>query len=130
MKIVRLDHLVLTVRDIDKTVQFYRDVLGMEEEVFGEGRIAMKFGNQKINLHQAGHEFEPKAAKPTPGSADLCFITDVPISEAMDHVRSMAVPIIEGLVKRTGANGLLQSFYLRDPDNNLIEVSTTYTVPS
>ncbi len=124
MKIVRLDHLVLTVQDIDKTVEFYCDVLGMEREVFGEGRVALKFGKQKINLHQAGNEFEPKAAKPTPGSADLCFVIDAPLSEAMDHVRSKGIPIIDGTVARTGACGPIQSFYFRDPDSNLIEVST------
>ena len=124
MKIVQLDHLVLTVQDIDKTVRFYCDVLGMEKEVFGKGRIALKFGEQKINLHQAGHEFEPKAARPTPGSADLCFITNAALSEAMDHVRRQGVSIIEGPVERTGATGPILSFYFRDPDGNLLEVST------
>lgn len=123
MNINRLDHLVLTVKDIDTTVQFYASVLGMEKEEFGAGRLALKFGNQKINLHQAGNEFEPKAQKPTPGSADLCFITEVPLAQAIDHVRNQGVDIIEGPVARTGATGPISSFYFRDPDQNLIEVS-------
>ena len=123
MNIDRLDHLVLTVRDIEITVQFYVTVLGMEKEEFGAGRLALKFGNQKINLHQAGKEFEPKAQRPTPGSADLCFITEIPLSQAMDHVRNKGVAIIEGPVARTGATGPINSFYFRDPDMNLIEVS-------
>jgi catechol 2,3-dioxygenase-like lactoylglutathione lyase family enzyme len=123
MKINRLDHLVLTVKDIEITAQFYVSVLGMEKEIFGAGRLALKYGNQKINLHQAGKEFEPKAAKPTAGSADLCFITEVPLNEAMDHVRDCGVEIIEGPVARTGATGPINSFYFRDPDMNLIEVS-------
>ncbi len=123
MNINRLDHLVLTVKNIDITVQFYISVLGMEQEVFGAGRVALKYGNQKINLHQVGKEFEPKADKPTSGSADLCFITDVPLDDAMNHVRSQGVEIIEGPVKRTGATGQINSFYFRDPNLNLIEVS-------
>jgi catechol 2,3-dioxygenase-like lactoylglutathione lyase family enzyme len=123
MKIERLDHLVLTVKDIAITVQFYVSVLGMEKEEFGAGRLALKFGNQKINLHQVGKEFEPKAEKPTSGSADLCFITEIPLNEAMDHVQSKGVEIIEGPVIRTGAAGRINSFYFRDPDMNLIEVS-------
>jgi catechol 2,3-dioxygenase-like lactoylglutathione lyase family enzyme len=123
MKIDRLDHLVLTVKDIAITVQFYVTVLGMEKEEFGAGRLALKYGNQKINLHQVGKEFEPKADKPTSGSADVCFITDVPLEEAMDHVRSRGVAIIEGPVARTGATGPINSFYFRDPDMNLIEVA-------
>jgi catechol 2,3-dioxygenase-like lactoylglutathione lyase family enzyme len=123
MNINRLDHLVLTVKDIETTVQFYVAVLGMEKEEFGTGRLALRYGNQKINLHQVGKEFDPKADKPTSGSADLCFITDVPLNEAMDHVRSKGVAIIEGPVARTGATGPINSFYFRDPDMNLIEVS-------
>lgn len=123
MNISRLDHLVLTVMDIDTTVEFYVSVLGMEKEVFGAGRFALKYGNQKINLHQVGKEFEPKADRPTSGSADLCFITDVPLNEAMEHVRSKGIEIIEGSVTRTGATGPINSFYFRDPDMNLIEVS-------
>lgn len=123
MQIQRLDHLVLTVKDIETTVQFYVAVLGMQKEEFGAGRLALKYGNQKINLHQVGKEFEPKADKPTSGSADLCFITDVPLNEAIEHVRSKGVEIIEGPVKLTGAVGPINSFYFRDPDMNLIEVS-------
>jgi len=123
MNINRLDHLVLTVKNIEITVQFYVSVLGMEKEEFGAGRFALKYGNQKINLHQVGKEFEPKADKPTAGSADLCFITEVPLDEAIDHVRSRGVEIIEGPVARTGATGPITSFYFRDPDRNLIEVS-------
>jgi catechol 2,3-dioxygenase-like lactoylglutathione lyase family enzyme len=123
MKIERLDHLVLTVKDIAITVQFYVSVLGMEKEEFGAGRLALKYGNQKINLHQVGKEFEPKAENPTSGSADLCFITEVPLNDAMDHVRSKGVEILEGPVARTGATGPINSFYFRDPDMNLIEIS-------
>ena len=124
MNIDRLDHLVLTVKDIELTVNFYVSVLGMEKEEFGAGRVALKYGIQKINLHQAGKEFEPKAQKPTSGSADLCFITEIPLNEAMDHVRNQGIEIIEGPVARTGAAGPINSFYFRDPDLNLIEVST------
>jgi len=114
---------VLTVKEIETTVQFYVSVLGMEKEEFGAGRVALKFGKQKINLHQIGKEFEPKADKPTSGSADLCFITKVTLDEAMNHVRNKGVKIIEGPVPRTGATGPINSFYFRDPDMNLIEVS-------
>lgn len=123
MNINRLDHLVLTVQDIDATVRFYVTVLGMEKEEFGAGRVALKYGNQKINLHQSGKEFEPKAQTPTPGSADLCFITETPLAEALEHVRSKGVAILEGPVARTGATGPITSFYFRDPDLNLIEIS-------
>lgn len=123
MQIDRLDHLVLTVRDIDTTCDFYARVLGMESVTFGAGRKALSFGRQKINLHQAGKEFEPKAERPTPGSADLCFITATPLEAAMAHVRAAGVAIVEGPVARTGATGPIQSFYFRDPDLNLIEVS-------
>lgn len=122
-----LDHIVLTVRSIEDTVRFYTEVLGMEQEIFGTGRVALKFGAQKINLHELGKEFEPKANSPTPGSADVCFITDLPISEAYDRVSEKSVCIIEGIVSRTGAVGPIQSFYFRDPDHNLIEVSSYAT---
>ncbi len=122
-----IDHLVLTVKNIDETVRFYTVILGMDKEVFGEGRVALKFGLQKINLHQLGNEFEPKAKYPTPGSADLCFITNLPIQDALDRVAEKGVNIIEGIVDRTGAMGLIRSFYFRDPDNNLIEVSSYVT---
>ena len=123
MEITHLDHIVLTVQNLKKTVQFYCDVLGMEKEVFGNGRVALKYGNQKINLHEFGNEFEPKAKKPTLGSADLCFITKTPLNEAMTQVTSCGVEIIEGPVERTGAKGPIRSFYFRDPDHNLIEVA-------
>ncbi len=122
MKIDRLDHLVLTVRDIEATCRFYSTALRMEVVTFGAGRRALSFGKQKINLHEAGREFKPHAERPTPGSADLCFISAVPLSKAMDHLRACAVPIIEGPVERTGATGKMRSVYFRDPDQNLIEV--------
>ncbi len=123
MKIKHLDHLVLTVKDIEKTVHFYETVLGMKKDIFGDGRVSLKFGNQKINLHEAGKEFEPKANSPIPGSADLCFITDDDINIVIDHVQKNDVDIIEGPVERTGVMGKIISVYFRDPDYNLIEVS-------
>jgi catechol 2,3-dioxygenase-like lactoylglutathione lyase family enzyme len=123
VEISKLDHLVLTVRDIEKTTSFYVSVMGMKKEVFANGRVALKAGDQKINLHALGKEFEPKARKPTPGSADLCFITQTPLNDAMDDVKRCGVEIIEGPVERTGANGPIRSFYFRDPDDNLIEVA-------
>ncbi|GBE34028.1 virulence protein [bacterium BMS3Bbin06] len=124
MNIVNIDHIVLTVRDINKTIKFYESVLGMVSESFGRGRIALKFGTQKINLHEFGNELEPKASQPTPGSGDLCFITDRNLDEAINHVKSCGVKIIEGPVIRTEANGKIISFYIRDPDGNLIEVAS------
>jgi len=118
----RLDHLVLTVKDIDTTVSFYTQVLGMKKEVFKETRIALKYGNQKINLHKLGNKFEPKAQNVKEGSADLCFIIDTPILQAKEYIESLNIEIIEGIVNRTGANGEIQSIYLRDPDMNLIEL--------
>ena len=123
MDITNIDHIVLTVKNINKTVQFYESVLGMVGESFGEGRIALKFGNQKINLHEQGDEFEPRANKPTPGSNDLCFLTNSKLEVVMKHVISKRVKIIEGPVARTGATGPIISFYFRDPDQNLIEVA-------
>lgn len=124
MEISHLDHLVLTVSNIEQTVNFYTSVLGMKKEVFGNNRVALVFGQQKINLHQAGHEFEPKSNYPVPGSADLCFINRTPLEEAMEEVRNNGIDIIEGPVKRTGATGPIQSFYIRDPDLNLVEIAT------
>lgn len=124
MRIDRLDHLVLTVADIDATVDFYVRVLGMEEVVFGAGRRALAFGASKINLHEAGREFEPKAARPTPGSADLCLITEAPLDLVTAELRRHGVAIEEGPVERTGATGPITSVYLRDPDGNLIEIAT------
>lgn len=123
MEISKLDHFVLTVRDTEETVSFYTSVMGMKKEMFGQGRIALKYGDQKINIHALGDKFEPKASKPVPGSADLCFITKTPLNEAISHVKSFGVEIIEGPVERRGANGTILSFYFRDPDNNLIEVA-------
>lgn len=123
MKIASIDHIVLTVKDIEETVDFYQSVLGMDVELFGGNRVALKFGNQKLNLHKDGSELEPKASRPVPGSVDLCFITETAIEVAMEHVRSKGVDIIEGPVARTGATGKIMSFYFRDPDGNLIEVA-------
>ncbi|MDF1999105.1 VOC family protein [Peribacillus frigoritolerans] len=123
MKISRLDHLVLTVKNIDKTCEFYNQVLGMEVITFGEGRKALHFGKQKINLHEVGKEFEPKAKTPMSGTADLCFITDVPMLDVIDHLDNYGAYIEEGPVKRTGALGSITSIYTRDPDGNLIEIS-------
>lgn len=123
MKISHLDHLVLTVADILTTTNFYEKVLGMKAVSFGAGRIALEFGNQKINLHQLGKEFEPKAQNVRSGSADLCFIIGTDLFDAMEHVKNQGVTIMEGPVKRTGAQGAITSFYFRDPDGNLIEVS-------
>ncbi len=123
MKIESLDHLVLTVKDIDITLSFYSTVLGMNAVTFGGGRKALSFGVQKINLHQYGKEFEPKANQPSPGSADLCFLTSVPLTEIVSHLAACGVPVIEGPVQRTGATGPILSVYIRDPDMNLIEVA-------
>ncbi|XP_014680486.1 PREDICTED: glyoxalase domain-containing protein 5-like, partial [Priapulus caudatus] len=122
-----IDHVVLTVKNIPISIEFYARVLGMRAIQFGDAyknpRIALKFGQQKINLHEAGDEFEPKARTPTPGSADLCLITENDLAQAMAYMESCNVEIIEGPVERTGAVGKLQSFYIRDPDFNLIEIS-------
>jgi catechol 2,3-dioxygenase-like lactoylglutathione lyase family enzyme len=123
MELDRLDHLVLTVADVARSIDFYTRVLGMREVTFGEGRKALAFGRHKLNLHQAGREFLPHALAPLPGSADLCFVAATPLEAAMAHVRACGVAIEEGPVARTGATGAMTSFYLRDPDGNLIEVS-------
>ena len=123
MRVNRIDHLVLTVADIDRSVEFYTRVMGMDKIEFGEGRIALAFGEQKINLHQLGQEFEPKAKNVRQGSADLCFIVDTSIAQAITEFRQQGIEIIEGPVDRTGARGNIVSAYLRDPDGNLIEVS-------
>ncbi|CAH2300225.1 Hypothetical predicted protein [Pelobates cultripes] len=122
-QIKHLDHLVLTVRCLEKTVKFYTEVLGMEVTTFKGNRKALSFGIQKINLHEAGKEFEPKANLPTPGSADLCLITETPISTVLKHLQDCGVKLEEGPVPRTGAVGEIISVYFRDPDHNLIEVS-------
>lgn len=123
MKISHLDHLVLTVSNIKTTCNFYQTVLGFEVITFKGDRKALQFGNQKINLHQQGKEFEPKALQPTPGSADLCFISETPISEVIAHLNQLNIQIEEGPVERTGAMHPILSVYIRDPDQNLIEIS-------
>jgi catechol 2,3-dioxygenase-like lactoylglutathione lyase family enzyme len=123
LRIARLDHLVLTVRNIERTIEFYTIILGMESVTFGAERRALAFGRQKINLHESGKEFEPKAHAAMPGSADLCFITETPLPAVIDHLQKCGVEIIDGPVKRTGATGQILSVYFRDPDLNLIEVS-------
>ena len=123
MEVSHLDHLVLTVKNIEITVDFYQRVLGMKPIQFGEGRLALLFGNQKINLHQLGKEFEPKAKRVQAGSADLCFVTNTPIVEVVEHIQEQGVVIEEGPVPRTGAMGKIVSVYIRDPDGNLIEIS-------
>ena len=123
MRIDRIDHLVLTVASVEATCDFYSRVLGMSVVTFGQGRKALAFGRQKINLHEVGREFEPKANAPTAGSADICLITDTPIEEVVEHLRACGVPVAEGPVERTGATGAIRSVYLRDPDQNLIELS-------
>jgi len=123
MKIDALDHLVLTVADVEASVAFFTRVLGMQEVTFGAGRKALSFGVQKINLHEHGKEFEPKAERPTPGSADLCLLTSSSTAQVIEHLRKQQVEIEEGPVQRTGARGPIESVYFRDPDGNLIEVS-------
>src|SRR5512147_475456 len=123
MRVDSLDHLVLTVRDLRATIDFYVRALGMAEVTFGAGRKALAFGAQKINLHEAGREFEPKADKPTPGSADLCFLTGTPVEQYAAHLAELGIGVVEGPVARTGAVGPLLSIYVRDPDRNLIEIA-------
>lgn len=126
MKIEARDHVVLTVRNVQATCDFYSRVLGMSAEIFEDAEKTfhfgqLHFGNQKINLHEAGHEFEPKALHPTPGSGDLCFITTSPPDDIIQHLRDCGVEVVEGPVPRTGARGPMNSVYLRDPDHNLVE---------
>ncbi|QFZ86317.1 VOC family protein [Variovorax paradoxus] len=121
--IEHLDHLVLTTANEEACMRFYVETMGMTLEVFGAGRKAFRFGQQKINLHVKGHEFEPKADVPTPGSLDLCFIASVPLEEVIERLIEQSVPIIEGPVMRTGATSRIRSVYVRDPDLNLIEIS-------
>jgi catechol 2,3-dioxygenase-like lactoylglutathione lyase family enzyme len=127
MRIDSLDHLVLTVADVEATCTFYRRVLGTEVVTFAGGRRALSFGRQKINLHPRGREFEPKARCPTPGSGDLCFLTSTPIAEVVAHLAAEGVAVIEGPVRRTGATGPILSVYLRDPDGNLLEIANPLT---
>jgi catechol 2,3-dioxygenase-like lactoylglutathione lyase family enzyme len=123
MKAHAIDHIVLTVRDVEETVSWYRRVLGLEPITFGEGRRALQCGSHKLNLHLAGAEVEPHAAAPTPGSADLCFVVDGRIEAVELHLSELGVPVELGPVDRTGAKGQLRSVYVRDPDGNLVEVS-------
>jgi len=122
--ITALDHLVLTVADVDETVGFYQRVLGMRPVAFGAGRRALEFGTSKINLHQAGAEVTPHAARPVPGSADLCLITTTPPGQVLAHLSAEHVPVEDGPVPRTGARGPITSVYIRDPDDNLIEIAS------
>jgi catechol 2,3-dioxygenase-like lactoylglutathione lyase family enzyme len=126
MEIQNIDHIVLTVADIDKTIEFYSNILGFEVVTFGDNRKALTFGNQKINLHQKGKEFEPKAYQPTCGSADLCFLSKTDIHEVLEELKQKNIEILEGIVDRTGALGKIKSVYFRDPDLNLIEVSNYF----
>lgn len=121
--ISHLDHLVLTCTNLEATTAFYTQVLQMRLETFGAGRIAFRFGNQKINVHQRGAEFEPKAHLPVPGALDLCFIASRPLDDVIRHLREKTWPIKEGPIERTGATGKIRSIYIRDPDLNLIEIS-------
>lgn len=123
MKVNKIDHLVLTVKDIEASCEFYSDVLGVEIIAFKEGRKALVFGDQKINLHESGKEFEPKALVPTPGSMDLCLITDIPIANVIEHFAKKGLKTVEGPVKKTGACGEINSVYIYDPDGNLIEIA-------
>jgi len=122
--ISEFDHLVLTVADLEKTIAFYQETLGMRAVTFGQGRRALEFGHNKINLHEAGSEFSPHAARPTPGSADLCFVTATPLDQVIAHLKAKGVDIEEGPVPRTGASGPITSVYIRDPDRNLLEIAS------
>ena len=128
MDIDRIDHIVMTVRSIDATCTFYERALGMQRVTFAGGRYALVFGRQKINLHEAGREFEPKAHVATPGTLDLCLITTTPLADVIEHLARCEIAIIEGPVSKTGATGPIRSVYFRDPDHNLIEVSN-YVMP-
>ena len=123
MKIDRLDHFVITVKDIDATIAFYEKVLGMQAVTFAGGRRALSFGQSKINLHDAAKPFVPHARQPLPGTADVCFITMTPIAEVIAHLKQCGIAIEQGPVPKTGALGPITSVYFRDPDGNLIEVS-------
>jgi catechol 2,3-dioxygenase-like lactoylglutathione lyase family enzyme len=127
MNIDRIDHVVMTARSVDATCAFYERVLGMQPVTFAGGRRALAFGRQKINLHQAGREFEPKAHLAAPGTLDICLITTTPLAEVAEHLTRCGVTIVEGPVAKTGATGPLRSVYFRDPDQNLIEVSNYVT---
>jgi len=123
LRVLRIEHVILTVADIERTQSFYERALVMSPVAFGEGRRALAFGDQKLNLHQAGREFEPKARTPVAGSADLCFTTDVPLADVVAHLKSAGIAIELGPVDKVGARRPLRSVYFRDPDGNLIEVA-------
>lgn len=127
MHMNNMDHLVLTVKDMAVSARFYHRVLGMDVVHFNGGRVALRFAQMKINLHQAGHEFEPKADQPTPGSGDLCFITTTPMAQVISELNAQNIPIMQGPVSRTGALGPIVSVYIRDPDQNLIEIANYLT---
>lgn len=127
MDIDRLDHFVLTVADLEATCRFYEKACGMKVETFGAGRLALRFGRQKINLHKAGAEFDPKALRPTRGSGDFCLITNTPLAEVEAHLKAEGIPVEEGPVARTGATGPILSVYIRDPDGNLVEIANYQT---
>jgi virulence protein STM3117 len=123
VKITQLDHLVLTVQDINQTINFYTKILLMTEITFGNNRKALQFGKQKINLHQQDQEILPNAKHAMSGSADLCFLTETPLTDVIKHLQNHQITIIAGIVERTGALGKIHSIYIRDPDGNLIEIS-------
>lgn len=118
-----IDHIVLTTRDREGCIRFYTRVLGMKLEKFGENRLALRFGNQKINLHEWGREFTPRAHVAAPGTLDLCFIASLPLEQVIENLRKNQIPILEGPVAKTGAAGPIRSVYVRDPDLNLVEIS-------
>jgi len=118
-----LDHIVLTTAHTEQCIDFYTRVLGMKFERFGEGRMALKFAGQKINLHEKGKEFEPRAALAAPGTLDICFIAAIRLEDVIARLAACNVPIIEGPVMKTGAQGPIRSVYVRDPDGNLVEIS-------
>ena len=124
VELTGIDHFVLTVEDVEATCAFYAEVLGAEAVSFGDGRTALRFGDQKVNLHRAGEEFEPRAARPTPGAGDFCVTTDADIETVVGDLREAGVEIVEGPVERTGAVGRTTSVYVRDPDENLVEIAS------
>lgn len=123
MIVNKIDHIVMTVRNINTFCEFYSRVLGMDVVTFGNERTALVFGDQRINLHEIGKEFEPKALNPTPGSADLCLVTNIHLEQVIKHLNEIGVSAVEGPVIRTGACGAINSVYINDPDGNLIEIS-------
>jgi catechol 2,3-dioxygenase-like lactoylglutathione lyase family enzyme len=124
VQIDSLDHLVLTVRDLRATLRFYEDILGMRPVVFGDGRHALHFGAQKLNLHQAARPVDPNVRHATPGSADFCLLTSTPLPAVAAHLAASGVKVILGPVRRTGARGPIESLYFHDPDENLVEVAS------